>query len=123
MNLYTPSEVAEKLKLFNAGKPNSRAVRKLCKTGKLEYMEITKKNIRISDSAIEDYKRRVTCRAKTKESTLPTEKTEVGGVSPNTETDKNIGMLAASQAEKKLKQSLQSCSLEKQKTNILQLVK
>ena len=114
-DLYTPAEIAEKLKLYKDGKPHTEFVRRLIRKGKLEYIKISKNNIRITQHEYEAYIRRITCRAETKGFTLPTEKTEVGGVSLNTEVVKDIGTLAATNAEKMLKMRLSNSLSNKEK--------
>jgi hypothetical protein len=111
--LYTPKEIALKLKLFNGGRPNESFVKRLVNYGELDCIKISKNNIRITEKSLEDFVRRKTCQKGTKGRMLPKEQTEVGGELENLLTDKDIGSLAAAQASKRLRMNL-SKSLSKE---------
>lgn len=106
--IYTPDEAAIRLKLFlKNGKPNGAFVRSLCRNGHLEYIKFSERTIRINEAAIKDFIEGNTCQRKTKENSSPSEKTEDGGELLNISTGTDVGMIAAMQAEKRLKQRLQ----------------
>lgn len=55
--LYTPKEIALKLKLFNGGRPNESFVKRLVNHGELDCIKISKNNIRITEKSLEDFVR------------------------------------------------------------------
>src|SRR5688572_11573231 len=107
-HLYTPKEAAIRLKLFKEGVPNVTFLRGLCRKGELEYVEISQRNIRITESAIADFIKRKTCREEIKENTSRSERIAGGGASSNTQEETNIGLKAAMAAEMKLTEHLRS---------------
>ena len=105
-DLYTPKEVAIKLKLFNGSKPNEGFVKKLINLGELDCVRISKNNIRITEKSLEDFVRRKTCQSEIKDHMLLKEKIADGGESEKLLEGRDIGSLAAVQASRRLRKNL-----------------
>lgn len=110
--LYTPAEVAEKLKLFKGdGTPNARLVKDKCFDGDMDFIEISYNNIRITEHALLKYMEAKTCpEERIRGNTLNSARKGRAGKLSNTLPESLSATQLAMAALKKQKESLPNSS-------------